>query len=228
MLSFHYKLDFPQRSSKFCVFQFFYVLISRYTNPKYNKDQPCKLRTCIFMIQIWKIGTSVLWRRRYHWLFIQWEISPPAACVPAHSSCSQTPPCLLQSTADRWSLLCSSHCSSHSWQTHSESVSRGTLTMWVDAHASWTSSVVVKCQHCQNCRLHHNICLLYKELQTPRDGNACLHCSSLQRDAGWKFKVTVIFLPEDQTSLNARLHFLCQMFNIGLWDEVVHVADVNT
>lgn len=64
--------------------------------------------------------------------------------------------------------------------------------------------------------------------QTPRDGNACLHCSSLQRDAGWKFKVTVIFLPEDQTSLNARLHFLCQMFNIGLWDEVVHVADVNT
>lgn len=141
VLSFHYKLDFPQRSSKFCVFQFFYVLISRYTNPKYNKDQPCKLRTCIFMIQIWKIGTSVLWRRRYHWLFIQWEISPPAACVPAHSSCSQTPPCFLQSTADRWSLLCSSHCSSHSWQTHSESVSRGTLTMWVDAHASWTSSV---------------------------------------------------------------------------------------
>lgn len=44
-----------------------------------------------------------------------------------------------------------------------------------------------------------------------------------QKDVALKCTVTVwvtevLILPEYKSSLNAALHFLCQVFNIGLWE----------
>lgn len=39
------------------------------------------------------------------------------------------------------------------------------------------------------------------------------------------FPFTVITLPEDQSSLNAGLHFLCQMLHISLWGDKGNVID---
>lgn len=101
--------------------------------------------------------------------------SLPAACVPAHSSCSRTLLCLLQSTAGRWSLLCNSHCCSHSWQTHMGN------KVSADAHVFGLMLAPARCHQRQ---LHHktvDIAIIFTMegawSQTLRGGNACLCCS---------------------------------------------------